>query len=291
MMRIFLFLATNMAILVIASITLKLLGVDRFTGQNYGSLLVFCAVFGFAGSIISLLLSKWMAKMGTRTQVITQPRTRHEQWLLQTVEQLSREAGIKMPEVGIFPDHAANAFATGWNRNDALVAVSQGLLERFSPDEVRAVLAHEIGHVANGDMVTLALIQGVVNTFVMFFARIFGNFVDKAILKNEDGHGPGFWIATIFAEVVLGILASIIVMWFSRRREFRADEAGAQLAGTGAMIGALQRLKAEQGLPVHMPDSLTAFGINAAKKSGFGQLFLTHPPLDDRIEALRQRGR
>jgi len=291
MMRIFLFLATNMAILVIASITLKLLGVDRFTGQNYGSLLVFCAVFGFAGSIISLLLSKWMAKMGTRTQVITQPQTRHEQWLLQTVEQLSREAGIKMPEVGIFPDHAANAFATGWNRNDALVAVSQGLLERFSPDEVRAVLAHEIGHVANGDMVTLALIQGVVNTFVMFFARIFGNFVDKAILKNEDGHGPGFWIATIFAEVVLGILASIIVMWFSRRREFRADEAGAQLAGTAAMIGALQRLKAEQGLPVHMPDSLTAFGINSAKKSGFAQLFMTHPPLDDRIEALRQRGR
>ncbi len=291
MMRIFLFLATNMAILVIASITLKLLGVDRFTGQNYGSLLVFCAVFGFAGSIISLLLSKWMAKMGTRTQVITQPQTRHEQWLLQTVEQLSREAGIKMPEVGIFPDHAANAFATGWNRNDALVAVSQGLLERFSPDEVRAVLAHEIGHVANGDMVTLALIQGVVNTFVMFFARIFGNFVDKAILKNEGGHGPGFWIATIFAEVVLGILASIIVMWFSRRREFRADEAGAQLAGTAAMIGALQRLKAEQGLPVHMPDSLTAFGINAAKKSGFAQLFMTHPPLDDRIEALRQRGR
>ena len=291
MMRIFLFLATNLAILVIASITLKLLGVDRFTGQNYGSLLVFCAVFGFAGSIISLLLSKWMAKMGTRTQVITQPQTRHEQWLLQTVEQLSREAGIKMPEVGIFPDHAANAFATGWNRNDALVAVSQGLLERFSPDEVRAVLAHEIGHVANGDMVTLALIQGVVNTFVMFFARIFGTFVDKAILKNENGHGPGFWIATIFAELVLGILASIIVMWFSRRREFRADEAGAQLAGTGAMIGALQRLKAEQGLPVHMPDSLTAFGINAAKKSGFAELFMTHPPLDARIEALRQRGR
>ena len=291
MMRIFLFLATNMAILVIASITLKLLGVDRITGQNYGSLLVFCAVFGFAGSIISLLLSKWMAKMGPRTQVITPPQPRHEHWLLLTVEQLSREAGIKMPEVGIFPDHSANAFATGWNRNDALVAVSQGLLERFSPDEVRAVLAHEIGHVANGDMVTLALIQGVVNTFVMFFARIFGNFVDKAILKNEDGHGPGFWIAPIIAEVVLGILASIIVMWFSRRREFRADEAGAQLAGTGAMIGALQRLKAEQGLPGNMPDSLTAFGINAAKKSGFAELFMTHPPLDDRIEALRQRGR
>ncbi|WP_046880089.1 protease HtpX, partial [Pseudomonas aeruginosa] len=181
MMRILLFLATNLAVLVIASITLKLLGVDRFTGQNYGSLLVFCAVFGFAGSLVSLFISKWMAKMSTGTEVISQPRTRHEQWLLQTVEELSREAGIKMPEVGIFPAYEANAFATGWNKNDALVAVSQGLLERFSPDEVKAVLAHEIGHVANGDMVTLALIQGVVNTFVMFFARIFGNFVDKAI--------------------------------------------------------------------------------------------------------------
>lgn len=227
MMRILLFLATNLAVLVIASITLKLLGVDRFTGQNYGSLLVFCAVFGFAGSLVSLFISKWMAKMSTGTEVISQPRTRHEQWLLQTVEELSREAGIKMPEVGIFPAYEANAFATGWNKNDALVAVSQGLLERFSPDEVKAVLAHEIGHVANGDMVTLALIQGVVNTFVMFFARIFGNFVDKAILKNEDGPGIGYFVATIFAELVLGILASIIVMWFSRRREFRADAAGA----------------------------------------------------------------
>ncbi len=290
MKRIFLFLATNLAVVLIASITLKLLGVDRFTGQNHTSLLIYCAVFGFAGSLVSLLLSKWMAKMSTGTQIISQPQTRHEQWLLQTVEQLSREAGIRMPEVGIFPDHAANAFATGWNRNDALVAVSQGLLERFSPDEVRAVLAHEIGHVANGDMVTLALIQGVVNTFVMFFARIFGNFVDKAIFKNEEGHGPGFWIATIFAELVLGVLASIIVMWFSRKREFRADEAGAQLAGTGAMIAALQRLQAEQGLPVQMPDSLSAFGINAAKKSSFAELFMTHPPLEVRIEALRQRG-
>lgn len=256
MMRILLFLATNLAVLVIASITLKLLGVDRFTGQNYGSLLVFCAVFGFAGSLVSLFISKWMAKMSTGTEIITQPRTRHEQWLLQTVEELSRQAGIKMPEVGIFPAYEANAFATGWNRNDALVAVSQGLLERFSPDEVKAVLAHEIGHVANGDMVTLSLIQGVVNTFVMFFARIFGNFVDKVILKNEEGPGIGYFIATIFAELVLGILASIIVMWFSRKREYRADEAGAQLAGTNAMIGALQRLRAEQGVPVQMPDRL-----------------------------------
>lgn len=290
MMRIVLFLATNLAVLLIASVTLKVLGVDRFTGQNYGSLLAFCAVFGFVGSFISLFLSKWMAKMSTGTEIITQPRTRHEQWLLQTVEELSREAGIKMPEVGIFPAYESNAFATGWNRNDALVAVSQGLLERFSPDEVRAVLAHEIGHVANGDMVTLAMIQGVVNTFVMFFARIFGNFVDKVILKNEEGQGIGYFVATIFAELVLGILASIIVMWFSRRREFKADDAGARLAGTGAMIAALERLRAEQGVPVHMPSSMTAFGINGGLKNGLAGLLMTHPPLEDRIEALRRRG-
>lgn len=289
MMRIVLFLATNLAVLLIASVTLKLLGVDRFTGQNYGSLLAFCAVFGFVGSFISLFLSKWMAKMGTGTQIITQPRTRHEQWLLQTVEELSRDAGIKMPEVGIFPAYESNAFATGWNKNDALVAVSQGLLERFSPDEVKAVLAHEIGHVANGDMVTLAMIQGVVNTFVMFFARIFGNFVDKVILKNEEGHGIGYFIATIFAELVLGILASIIVMWFSRKREFKADEAGARLAGTGAMIAALERLRAEQGVPVQMPDSLTAFGINGGLKNGLAGLLMSHPPLEERIAALRQQ--
>ena len=290
MMRILLFLATNVAVLIIASITLKLLGVDRFTGQNHGSLLIFCAVFGFAGSLVSLLISKWMAKMSTGTEIITQPRTRHEQWLLQTVEELSREAGIKMPEVGIFPAYESNAFATGWNKNDALVAVSQGLLERFSPDEVKAVLAHEIGHVANGDMVTLALIQGVVNTFVMFFARIIGNFVDKVIFKNEEGQGIAYYVATIFAELVLGILASAIVMWFSRKREFRADEAGARLAGTNAMIGALQRLRAEQGLPVHMPDTLNAFGINGGIKQGFARMFMSHPPLEERIDALRRRG-
>ncbi|PTQ68447.1 protease HtpX [Pseudomonas sp. GV071] len=290
MMRILLFMATNLAVLLIASITLKLLGVDRFTGQNYTSLLIFCGVFGFAGSLVSLFLSKWMAKMSTGTQIISQPRTRHEQWLLQTVEELSRNAGIKMPEVGIFPAYESNAFATGWNRNDALVAVSQGLLERFSPDEVKAVLAHEIGHVANGDMVTLALIQGVVNTFVMFFARIFGNFVDKVLLKNEEGNGIGFYVATFFAEMVLGILASTIVMWFSRRREFRADEAGARLAGTSAMIGALQRLRSEQGVPVHMPETMSAFGINGGVREGLKALFMTHPPLEQRIAALQARG-
>ena len=295
MMRILLFLATNLAVVLIASITLSLFGFDGFMAANgvdlnLSQLLIFCAVFGFAGSLFSLFISKWMAKMSTSTQVITQPRTRHEQWLIQTVEQLSREAGIKMPEVGIFPAYEANAFATGWNKNDALVAVSQGLLERFSPDEVKAVLAHEIGHVANGDMVTLALIQGVVNTFVMFFARIIGNFVDKVVFKNDEGRGIAYYVATIFAELVLGFLASAIVMWFSRKREYRADEAGAQLAGTAAMISALQRLRSEQGLPVHMPDTMAAFGINGGLKQGLARMFMSHPPLEERIDALRRRG-
>ena len=295
MMRILLFLATNLAVVLIASVTLSLFGFNGFMAANgvdlnLNQLLIFCAVFGFAGSLFSLFISKWMAKMSTSTQVITQPRTRHEQWLMQTVEQLSQEAGIKMPEVGIFPAYEANAFATGWNKNDALVAVSQGLLERFSPDEVKAVLAHEIGHVANGDMITLALVQGVVNTFVMFFARIIGNFVDKVIFKNEGGRGIAYFVATIFAEVVLGFLASAIVMWFSRKREFRADEAGARLAGTNAMISALQRLRSEQSLPVHMPDSLTAFGINGGIKQGLARMFMSHPPLEERIDALRRRG-
>lgn len=295
MMRILLFLATNLAVVLIASITLSLFGFNGFMAANgvdlnLNQLLIFCAVFGFAGSLFSLFISKWMAKMSTSTQIITQPRTRHEQWLMQTVEQLSQEAGIKMPEVGIFPAYEANAFATRWNKNDALVAVSQGLLERFSPDEVKAVLAHEIGHVANGDMITLALVQGVVNTFVMFFARIIGNFVDKVIFKNEGGRGIAYFVATIFAEVVLGFLASAIVMWFSRKREFRADEAGARLAGTSAMISALQRLRSEQGLPVHMPDSLTAFGINGGVKQGLARMFMSHPPLEERIDALRRRG-
>lgn len=295
MMRILLFLATNLAVLIVASITLKLLGVDRFTGQNYGSLLVYCAVFGFAGSLISLFMSKWMAKMSTSTEIITQPQTRHEQWLLQTVEELSRDAGIKMPEVGIFPAYEANAFATGWNKNDALVAVSHGLLERFSPNEVRAVLAHEIGHVANGDMVTLSLIQGVVNTFVMFFARIFGMFVDNLLRGNSDrddessSPGIGYMIASFVAELVLGFLASAVVMWFSRKREFRADEAGANLAGTSAMIAALQRLQAEYEMPAQMPSSLTAFGINGGLKHGLAGLFMSHPPLEDRIAALQAR--
>lgn len=290
MFRIGLFLLTNIAVIIVASITLSLLGVDHYLAANgvdlnLGSLLIFCGVFGFSGSFISLFLSKWMAKMSTRTQIISQPRNYEEQWLVETVAELAEKAGIGMPEVGVFPAQQSNAFATGWNKNSALVAVSEGLLQRFNRDEIKAVLGHEIGHVANGDMVTLALIQGVVNTFVMFFARIIGHVIDRAVLKNERGHGIGFYISTFVAEMVLGILASIIVFWFSRRREFRADQAGASLVSNQSMIRALQRLQAEQGIPNQMPDTLTAFGINNSKS--ITALFMTHPPLETRIQALR----
>ncbi len=292
-MRILLFLATNLAVILVASITLRILGVENYlagTGLNLGSLLIFCGVFGFAGSLISLLLSKTMAKMATKTQIIEKPRNADERWLLDTVAELSQKAGIKMPEVGIFPAQQSNAFATGWNRNDALVAVSSGLLQRFRPEEVKAVLAHEIGHVANGDMVTLALIQGVVNTFVMFFARIAAYAVDNFLRRGEGSGGRGFsYYITVFVfEIIFGIAASTIVAWFSRKREYRADEAGALLASPAAMIGALQRLKAEAGMPDQMPDQLTAFGINSGIKQGFMKLIATHPPLDDRIAALQQ---
>jgi heat shock protein HtpX len=293
MMRVGLFLLTNLAILVVASITLNLLGFNSIMQANgvdldLNALLVFCAVFGMSGSILSLFLSKWLAKRGTGTRVIEQPRTREEQWLVQTVTELSRQAGIRTPEIGVFPSPVSNAFATGWNRNAALVAVSEGLLRRFRPEELRAVLAHEIGHVANGDMVTLALIQGVVNTFVMFFARIIGHTVDRVVFKTERGHGIGFYVVTFISEIILAILASIIVMWFSRRREFRADAAGAQFAGRGAMVSALQRLQAEQDLPKQMPDTLTAFGISGDVRQGFAALFRSHPPLEERIAALKQ---
>jgi len=290
-MRILLFLATNIAVLVLVSIVFNLLGLQGILSANgvdlnLSSLLVFCALFGFFGSFVSLLLSKFMAKRGTGTYIIETPRNREEQWLLDTVKSLSEEAGIGMPEVGVFPSDAANAFATGWNRNDALVAVSTGLMRRFEEREVRAVLAHEIGHVANGDMITLTLIQGVVNTFVMFFARIIGHTVDRVVFKTERGYGFGYYIVTIIAEIILGILASMIVMWFSRHREYRADAAGAQLAGSGNMIAALQRLKVEQGLPDDLPGELTAFGIRAGGRSGLAALFSSHPSLDDRLLAL-----
>ncbi len=294
MLRIGLFILTNLAVVLIASITLSLLGVEHYlqgSGLNLTSLLIFCAVFGFSGSLLSLFISKWMAKRTTGTQIITTPNSEQERWLVTTVKELSDKAGIGIPEVGIFPAPESNAFATGWNRNNALVAVSQGLLRRFSRDEVRAVMAHETGHVANGDMITLSLIQGVVNTFVMFFARIFGHFVDRVILKNERGHGIGFYIATFNAEMVLAVLSSIIVMKFSRFREFRADIAGAELADKRSMIGALQRLLAEQQAktPSSMPDTFQAFGISSGFKRDFGRLFMSHPPLEERIRALEGR--
>lgn len=291
MLRIALFLLTNLAIVLVASITLSLLGFEGYLASNgvdlnLSSLLVFCFVFGMAGSVVSLLLSKTMAKMGTGTQIIESPRNADEQWLVATVAELAKDAGIGMPEVGIFQSQTSNAFATGWDRNNALVAVSTGLLSRFSRDEARAVMAHEIGHVANGDMITLALIQGIVNTFVMFFSRVIGHTIDRAVFKTERGHGPAFYITTFVAEIILGILASIIVFWFSRQREFRADQAGAQLAGAPAMIGALERLRAEQGTPSELPDSMVAFGIRTGGNT-MTRLFMTHPPLEERIAALK----
>jgi heat shock protein HtpX len=291
-MRILLFLATNMAVLVLVSIVFNLLGLqgilaDNGVDLNLSSLLVFCAIFGFGGSLISLFLSKWMAKRGTGACIIEQPRNADEKWLLDTVRELADEANIGMPEVGVFPSQAANAFATGWNRNAALVAVSAGLLERFRREEVRAVMAHEIGHVANGDMITLTLIQGVVNTFVMFLARIIGHTVDRVVFKTERGYGIGYFVVTIVAELVLGFLASTIVFWFSRWREYRADHAGANLTSNAHMIAALQRLQLEQGQPQDLPGELTAFGISEQLKQGLSGLFRSHPPLDDRIRALQ----
>jgi len=293
MLRIGLFLMTNIAVLIVASIAMQLFGVEHYlqdSGLNLKSLLIFCAIFGFSGSLISLLISKWMAKRSTGTKIRDKPSTPEERWLVETTRELAQKAGIGMPEVGIFPAQESNAFATGWNKNKALVAVSQGLLQRFNRDEARAVIAHEIGHIANGDMITLSLIQGVVNTFVMFFARIIGYTVDKVVFKNERGHGIGFYITTFVAEMVLGVLASIIVMRFSRYREYRADQAGATLADRGAMIGALNRLLQEQKANIEstMPDSLMAFGISGSFKQRFGKLFSSHPPLEDRIRALQQ---
>ena len=292
MFRIFLFLLTNLAVVLVASIALSLLGVNSYLDQSgvnldLQNLLIFCFVFGMAGSFVSLLISKWMAKRATGTRIIEQPRNSQEQWLMETVRQLARQANIGMPEVGIFPAQQSNAFATGWNKNKALVAVSQGLLDRFSQDEARAVMAHEIGHVANGDMVTLALVQGVVNTFVMFFSRVIGHSIDRVVFKTERGHGIGFYIVTFIAEMILGILASMIVFWFSRRREYRADQAGARLAGSGAMIAALQKLQMETQGHNEMPDTLVAFGISGVSKSSLAKAFMTHPPLEERIAALK----
>ena len=291
MKRIFLFLTTNLAIIVVLSITLRLLGFERIldeqgAGLDINSLLMFAAIFGFGGSFMSLAMSKWTAKRFTGAQVIELPRNAHEHWLVSTVQRQAKMAGIGMPEVAIYNAPDVNAFAAGMSKNNALVAVSTGLLNTMSQDEAEAVLAHEVSHVANGDMVTLALIQGVVNTFVIFLSRVIGHLVDRVIFKTERGHGPAFWVTAIIAELVLGILASIIVMWFSRQREFRADAGGASLAGRDKMIAALQRLQSTAKQP-HLPDQLAAFGISGGIGSGIKSLFMTHPPLEERIAALQ----
>jgi heat shock protein HtpX len=289
MKRILLFLATNLAIVVLLGIVLRLLGIESIldesgTGLNLGALLIFAAVFGFAGSFISLAISKWSAKRMMGVRVITQPANATESWLLNTVRNQAQQAGIGMPEVGVFDSPQPNAFATGARRDAALVAVSTGLLKSMSQQEAEAVLAHEVSHVANGDMVTLALIQGVVNTFVIFLARVIGHTVDRVVFRNEEGHGPAFWITTIVAELVLGLLATIIVMWFSRQREFRADAGGARLAGRQHMIGALERLRERH--PGPLPDKMAAFGIAGGGGVGLKRLFMSHPPLEERIAAL-----
>ena len=288
MKRILLFLATNLAIVVVLSTVAHLIGLDRYLdarGGNLGGLLIFAALFGFGGSLISLAISKWMAKRAMGVEVITQPRNATESWLLNAVAAHARNAGIGMPEVGIFESPDPNAFATGASRNNALVAVSTGLLNRMNEHEVDAVLGHEISHVANGDMVTLALIQGVVNTFVIFLARIIGNLVDRAFFRSEDGRGPAYFVSVIVSEIVLGILASMIVLWFSRQREFRADRGGAQLSGRANMIAALEKLKAAHE---PLPQQFAAFGIAEGRPaSGFAKLRMSHPPLEERIAALR----
>ncbi len=289
MKRIALFLMTNLAILVVISVTLRLLGVDRIMndsgGLNFNALLVMSVVVGFSGSIISLFISKWMAKRSVGAHVIEAPSNATEQWLFNTVKRQADKAGIGMPEVAIYDAPEINAFATGWNRNNALVAVSTGLMNNMTQDEAEAVLGHEVSHIANGDMVTLTLIQGVVNTFVFFLSRVIGFVVDRMVFKVERGQGPAFFIVSLIAQVVLGILANMIVMWFSRYREFHADAGGASLAGKRKMIAALERLKLNQE-ESSLPKSVAAFGISG--DSAFSRLFMTHPPLDERIEALRR---
>lgn len=288
MKRIFLLVVTNIAVMVVLSLIIQVFGLDRALakeGLNVTGLLIISAVFGFGGAFISLLISKWMAKRAMGVQVIKEPSNDTERWLLSVVAAQAQTAGIGMPEVGIFDSPEPNAFATGANKNSALVAVSTGLLRNMRRDEVEAVLGHEVSHVANGDMVTLTLIQGVMNTFVFFLARVIGYFVDKVLLKNERGNGIGYFATVIVAQIVLGILAGMVVAWFSRQREFRADAGGAHLAGTNSMIGALEALKRVH-TPTALPEQMKAFGINDAQPSGLQRLMMSHPPLDERIAAL-----
>ena len=287
--RVALFIATNLAVVLVLSIVLRLLGVDQIldesgAGINYEALLILSVVIGFGGSFISLAMSKWMAKRSTGARVIGTPGNNVESWLVATVERLARDAGIATPEVAIYDSPDMNAFATGARRNSALVAVSTGLLRSMQKDEVEGVLAHEISHVANGDMITLALVQGVVNTFVIFLSRIVGHIIDRVVLKNDRGYGIGYFVSVIVAQLVLGVLASIIVMWVSRHREFRADAGSAKLNGKRPMIDALARL--DRGAPAKLPESLEAFGISGRHGAGIKRLFMSHPPIPERIKAL-----
>ncbi|GAC27837.1 protease HtpX [Brumicola pallidula] len=287
MLRILLFVGTNIAIIALLSITFSLFGIQGLLAQNgvdlnLNSLMIYAAIIGFSGAFISLFISKWMAKRSMQVQVILQPIDSTETWLLNTVKRLAKQSNIGMPEVGIFQSHSPNAFATGWNRNNALVAVSTGLIESMNKDELEAVLAHEVAHIANGDMITMTLLQGVMNTFVVFLSRVIGHTVDRVIFKVERGHGPAFWIVSIIAEVILGVLAMTITMWFSRHREYRADAGAAKLVGKHKMRAALMRLQASQTGP-DMPDEMAAFAINAGK---IHKLFSSHPPLEQRIKAL-----
>ena len=293
-MRLLLFLLTNFSVVLVLSISARVLGLDYWLAQQgmagqLNGLLLMSLAFGFGGAFISLAISKWMAKRSMGVRIIEEPASASEKWLVETVRRQAGQAGIGMPEVGIFDTPQLNAFATGMNRNQALVAVSTGLLGAMSRDEVEAVLGHEVSHVANGDMITMGLLQGVLNTFVIFISRIVGLVVDKAVFKVQRGIGPGYFIASIIAEIILGILAAIIASWFSRRREFRADAGGARLAGREKMIAALQRLQAQYE-PDELPGQLAAFGISGGVKSGLQKLLMSHPPLDERIAALHQAG-
>ena len=290
MKRVFYFLVTNLAIVLVLSITMRLLGVEPFlnaNGLNFNSLLIFASVMGFGGAFISLAISKWSAKQMSGAVTIENPKTSDEIWLMNTVKKQSQAVGIQMPEVAIFNSPVVNAFATGMSRDSSLVAVSSGLLEMMTKDEAEAVIGHEISHIANGDMVTLTLIQGVVNTFVLFFSRVIGYTVDKVIFKTREGTGPAFFITMIISELLLGVLASIVVMWFSRQREYRADLGGGQLAGKQKMIAALKRLKAQYESSA-LPKSIAALGISGEQGMGLKELFSTHPSLDDRIARLQQ---
>jgi len=290
MRRVLLFLATNVAILIVLGTVLKILGVEPYLTQqgiNYESLLIFAAVFGMGGAFISLSLSKWMAKRFTGAKVITSPGNEKEAWLVREVSGLANASGIGMPEVALYKAEDMNAFATGMRRDSSLVAVSSGLLHRMDREEISAVLAHEVSHIANGDMITLALIQGVVNTFVIFLSRVIGYIVDRAVFKNERGRGIGFWVTTIVAEIVLAILASIIVFWFSRKREYRADSGAARLVGKRPMMDALGSLKSSLN-EAHLPEDMATFGISGRKRGGLAALFATHPDLDDRIRTLKE---